>query len=29
MKARLWFVHKAIERLLDGKEVDSGFQIAE
>ena len=29
MKARLWFVHKGIERLLEGKDVDSGLEIAE
>ncbi|HET9058850.1 MAG TPA: nickel-dependent hydrogenase large subunit, partial [Acidimicrobiales bacterium] len=29
MKARLWFVHKGTERLLQGKDVASGLQIAE
>jgi Ni,Fe-hydrogenase III large subunit/Ni,Fe-hydrogenase III component G len=29
MKARLWFVHKGIERLFEGKDVTSGLQIAE
>lgn len=29
MKARLWFVHKGIERLLQGKDVSAGLQIAE
>jgi len=29
MKARLWFVHKGIERLFEGKDVDSGLEIAE
>ena len=29
MKARLWFVHKGIEKLLQGKDVVSGLQIAE
>jgi Ni,Fe-hydrogenase III large subunit/Ni,Fe-hydrogenase III component G len=29
MKARLWFVHKGIERLLEGKDVASGLEIAE
>ncbi len=29
MKARLWFVHKGIERLCQGKDVGSGLEIAE
>jgi Ni,Fe-hydrogenase III large subunit/Ni,Fe-hydrogenase III component G len=29
MKARLWFVHKGIERLLEGKSGDEGLAIAE
>ncbi|MDA8359657.1 MAG: NADH-quinone oxidoreductase subunit C [Actinomycetota bacterium] len=29
MKARLWFVHKGIEKLLQGKDVVSGLEIAE
>jgi len=29
MKARLWFVHKGIEKLLQGKDVASGLEIAE
>ena len=29
MKARLWFVHKGIERLLEGKDIASGLEIAE
>jgi Ni,Fe-hydrogenase III large subunit/Ni,Fe-hydrogenase III component G len=29
MKARLWFVHKGIERLCEGKDVASGLEIAE
>ena len=29
MKARLWFVHKGIERLFEGKDVASGLEIAE
>ncbi len=29
MKARLWFVHKGIERHVEGKDVASGLQIAE
>ena len=29
MKARLWFVHKGIEQLLEGKDVASGLEIAE
>ncbi|HVB01780.1 MAG TPA: NADH-quinone oxidoreductase subunit C [Acidimicrobiales bacterium] len=29
MKARLWFVHRGIERLFEGREVDSGVEIAE
>ena len=29
MKARLWFVHKGIERLCEGKDVVSGLEIAE
>jgi Ni,Fe-hydrogenase III large subunit/Ni,Fe-hydrogenase III component G len=29
MKARLWFVHKGIERLLQGKDIGSGLEIAE
>jgi Ni,Fe-hydrogenase III large subunit/Ni,Fe-hydrogenase III component G len=29
MKARLWFVHKGIERLMEGKSVDEGMRIAE
>jgi Ni,Fe-hydrogenase III large subunit/Ni,Fe-hydrogenase III component G len=29
MKARLWFVHKGIERLFEGKDIDSGLEIAE
>ncbi|MGH9020017.1 MAG: NADH-quinone oxidoreductase subunit C [Acidimicrobiales bacterium] len=29
MKARLWFVHKGIERLLEGKTVAQGLAIAE
>jgi Ni,Fe-hydrogenase III large subunit/Ni,Fe-hydrogenase III component G len=29
MKARLWFVHKGIERLCEGKDVAAGLEIAE
>ena len=29
MKARLWFVHKGLERIFEGKEVDAGVEIAE
>jgi Ni,Fe-hydrogenase III large subunit/Ni,Fe-hydrogenase III component G len=29
MKARLWFVHKGIERLFQGKDLASGLEIAE
>ena len=29
MKARLWFVHKGIERLFQGKDVAGGLEIAE
>jgi len=29
MKARLWFVHKGIERLFEGKDLASGLEIAE
>jgi Ni,Fe-hydrogenase III large subunit/Ni,Fe-hydrogenase III component G len=29
MKARLWFVHKGIEKLFQGKDVTSGLEIAE
>ncbi len=29
MKARLWFVHKGVERLLEGKDVGAGLEIAE
>ncbi len=29
MKARLWFVHKGIERLLEGKDIASGLRISE
>jgi Ni,Fe-hydrogenase III large subunit/Ni,Fe-hydrogenase III component G len=29
MKARLWYVHKGIERLFEGKEVAAGLEIAE
>lgn len=29
MKARLWFVHKGIERLFEGKDATSGLEIAE
>ena len=29
MKARLWFVHKGIERLFEGKQVIDGVEIAE
>ena len=29
MKARLWFVHKGIEKLLEGKDLASGLEIAE
>ena len=29
MKARLWFVHKGIERLFEGKDITSGLEIAE
>ena len=29
MKARLWFVHKGIERLFEGKEPNSGLELAE
>ena len=29
MKARLWFVHKGIERLCQGKDVAAGLEIAE
>ncbi|MDA8034318.1 MAG: NADH-quinone oxidoreductase subunit C [Actinomycetota bacterium] len=29
MKARLWFVHKGIERLFEGKDVAAGLEIAE
>ena len=29
MKARLWFTHKGVERLLEGKKVNEGLRIAE
>jgi len=29
MKARLWFVHRGIERLFEGREIHSGVEIAE
>jgi len=29
MKARLWFVHKGIERLLQDKDIEAGLEIAE
>ncbi len=29
MKARLWFVHKGIERLFQGRSVDGGVELAE
>ncbi len=29
MKARLWFVHRGIERLFEGRELQSGVEIAE
>jgi Ni,Fe-hydrogenase III large subunit/Ni,Fe-hydrogenase III component G len=29
MKARLWFVHKGIERLFEGREPDAGVELAE
>ena len=29
MKARLWFVHKGIERLFEGRELDLGVELAE
>ena len=29
MKARLWFVHKGIERLFEGRDVASGLELAE
>jgi Ni,Fe-hydrogenase III large subunit/Ni,Fe-hydrogenase III component G len=29
MKARLWFVHKGIERLFEGRDFESGLEIAE
>ncbi len=29
MKARLWFVHKGIERLFEGKDIVAGLEIAE
>ena len=29
MKARLWFVHKGIERLFEGRDTDSAFELAE
>ncbi|HVB93703.1 MAG TPA: NADH-quinone oxidoreductase subunit C [Acidimicrobiales bacterium] len=29
MKARLWFLHKGIERLFEGRDVDAGLEIAE
>ncbi len=29
MKARLWFVHKGIERLFQGRHVDAGVELAE
>ncbi len=29
MKARLWFVHKGIERLFQGRNVESGVELAE
>lgn len=29
MKARLWFTHKGVERLLEGKSIDDGLRIAE
>ncbi len=29
MKARLWFVHKGIERLFQGRSVDAGVELAE
>jgi Ni,Fe-hydrogenase III large subunit/Ni,Fe-hydrogenase III component G len=29
MKARLWFVHKGIERLFEGRDVEAGVELAE
>ena len=29
MKARLWFVHKGIERLFEGRDIDGGVELAE
>jgi Ni,Fe-hydrogenase III large subunit len=29
MKARLWFVHKGIERLFQGRHIDAGVELAE
>jgi Ni,Fe-hydrogenase III large subunit/Ni,Fe-hydrogenase III component G len=29
MKARLWFVHKGIERLFQGRNIDAGVELAE
>jgi len=29
MKARLWFVHKGIERLFEGRDPDTGLELAE
>ena len=29
MKARLWFVHKGVERLFEGRDLDSGVELAE
>lgn len=29
MKARLWYVHKGIERLMEGKAIDEGLEIAQ
>jgi Ni,Fe-hydrogenase III large subunit/Ni,Fe-hydrogenase III component G len=29
MKARLWFVHKGIERLFEGRDIASGLELAE
>ncbi len=29
MKARLWFVHKGIEKLMEGLNIEDGFQVAQ
>lgn len=29
MKARLWFVHKGIEKLVEGKTIDDAFEVAQ